>query len=103
MNLQDYLFQGLINQNDGFDDANTIYVSAQDLETVLNRAEAKKIEIYGIEPFLKNSQYDYFGVEIHENWNLPADDPNWYRSAFAKLNAKNPHYVYTISFGLQAI
>lgn len=68
----------------------------------MNRAEEQKIDIYGIEPFLKNSQCDYFGVEIYENWHLPANDPNWYRAAFAKFKAKNPNYLYSITFGLSA-
>ena len=45
MKTREYLFEGLENLNDGFDAESIIYVSEQDFETVLNRAEAQNIAI----------------------------------------------------------
>ncbi len=94
--IADYLFNGLTNLNDGFDIPSIIYVSESDFEIVLNRAEEKGINIWGIEPFLEG---EFFGVEIYENYGLPANDPNWYRSAFEKFKKENRNLQYAITFG----
>ncbi|WP_416189029.1 hypothetical protein ACM67B_06985 [Neisseria sp. CCUG17229] len=49
MKTKEYLFEGLENLNDGFDAESIIYVSEQDFETVLNRAEAKNIAIFRLD------------------------------------------------------
>ncbi|OAV02162.1 hypothetical protein AO366_0425 [Moraxella catarrhalis] len=95
-NIANYLFDGLTNLNDGFDVPGIIYVSEIDFEILLNRAEAKNINIWGIEPWFNG---EFYGVEIYEDYNLPANDPNWYRQAFEKFKKENRNLQYAISFG----
>ena len=94
--IANYLFNGLTNLNDGFDAPSIIYVSQSDFEIVLNRAEAKNINIWGIEPWLNGEFYD---VEIYEDYGLSANDPNWYRQAFEKFKKENRNLQYAITFG----
>lgn len=83
MKTKEYLFEGLRNLNDGFNDVEGIvYVSEQDFETVLNRAEAKNIAIYGIEPWYER---DFFDVHVYELTDYEAHDPRWYRTAFEEF------------------
>lgn len=96
-NIKDYLFEGLTNLNDGFDAPSIIYVSESDFEIVLNRAEEKSINIYGIEPWLDGL---FFGVEVFEMYDLPANDPNWYRTSFEKFKKRNRNLQYAITYGV---
>lgn len=94
--IKAYLFDGLTNLNTGFDAPSIIYISENHFEIVLNRAEEKDINIWGIEPWLDGL---FFGVEIYEDYELPANDPNWYRTAFEKFKNKNRNLQYAITFG----
>ncbi|WP_066800705.1 hypothetical protein [Moraxella oblonga] len=95
-NIASYLFEGLTNLNDGFDSPNIFYVCQDDFEIVLNRAEQKNINIWGIEPWLDG---EFYGVAIYEDYGLSANDPNWYRQAFEKFKKENSHLQYAITFG----
>ncbi len=93
--LQQYIFKGLENKNDGFDLEGIFYFTEADFEIVLDRAEAKGLSIYGIEPWLSGEHYD---VKIFEHYKTEADDPSWYRKAFADFKNSGEPLLYAASF-----
>lgn len=95
MNAEQYLFQNLQNLNDGFDAESIIYVLEKDFSTVLDRAEAKKLNIYGIEPWYER---EFFNVLVYEDTPFSASDPRWYREAFAKFQKEQTDLMYAITF-----
>lgn len=96
MSIANYLFRGLTNLNTGFDAPDIFYVCQTDFEIVLNRAEQKNINIWGIEPWLDG---EFFGVAVYEDYDLPANDSKWYRTAFEQFKKENPNLQYAITFG----
>ena len=56
--LEEFIFKGLTNLNDGFDAESIKYFSQQDFETILNRIEEYGLGIYGIEPWKNGKFYD---------------------------------------------
>ncbi|MRN39025.1 hypothetical protein CRG49_001230 [Neisseria sp. N95_16] len=95
MKTREYLFEGLENLNDGFDAESIIYVSEQDFETVLNRAEAKNIAIYGIEPWYER---DFFDVRVYDFTGYEANDPRWYRAAFEEFKSEQSGLMYAMTY-----
>ncbi|MDK4680192.1 hypothetical protein QDY71_01715 [Kingella negevensis] len=96
MTLTEYLFHDLKNLNDGFDSPQIYYVSEQDFETVLDRAQAENIDIYGIEPWLDG---EFYGVEVYESTEFAANDPRWYRTAFDNFRKQQSDLMYAMTYG----
>lgn len=80
--LDEKIFTGLENLNDGFDSEEVIYFSELDFQTVLEGVEKYGLGIFGIEPWLNKEFYD---VLSFEDFGENPFDPNWYKKAFSKL------------------
>lgn len=93
--LEENIFVGLINLNDGFDTETIKYFSESDFETVLKRVEKFNIGIFGIEPWLNKEFYDVLGFE---DFGGNPFDPNWYRKAFLEFKKINKNLVYSASY-----
>ena len=93
--LEDFIFKGLENKNDGFDAETIYYFSESDFEIVLNRVEKKGIAIYGIEPWLNGNFYD---VLSYEDYKTVPNDPKWYRKAFSEFKKREKHLIYSGSY-----
>jgi len=95
--LENHIFLGLNNLNDGFDAERIFYFSESDFEIVLDRVEEFQISVYGIEPWLNK---EFFDVHTYEDYNLSASDPKWYRAAFGEFKAVNRELLYSASLGV---
>ena len=95
--LNEYVFFGLENINDGFDAESIAYFSKNDFEIVLNRVEALGIGIFGIEPWLNGV---FFDVLSADDYNLNQKDSNWYRSAFKKFVKIDKPLVYAATYDI---
>lgn len=81
--LKEYVYCGLTNLNDGFDNPKIWYFSKEDFEIFLDRVEKLKIGIAGIECCCPNGHFAT--VKVHELYGLPSFDPKWYQRAFQEL------------------
>ena len=93
--LKSNVFNGLENLNDGFDSEDIFYFSESDFELVLDRVEKNGIGIFGIEPWLDG---DFYGVMVVEDFNTTANNPKWYRKAFAEFKKSGKNLVYAASY-----
>ena len=93
--LKTNVFSGLKNLNDGFDSESIYYFSESDFEIVLDRIEENGIAIFGIEPWLDRDFYDVLG---YEDYKTSADDPKWYRKAFAAFKNLEKKLMYSASY-----
>ncbi len=73
--LENNIYNGLKNLNNGFDAKSIYYFSESDFEIVLNRIEENGIAIFGIEPWLDGHYYD---CVVFEEYEKDANDPKWY-------------------------
>lgn len=97
--LEKHVFNGLQNQNDGFDSDSIYYFSESDFETVLERSEKLGIGIYGIEPWFDGAS---FGVKTNEDFNKKATDPRWYKRAFTEFKKSNNDLLYAATYRVSA-
>lgn len=95
--LDEYIFYGLENRNDGFDSELIKYFSESEFEIVLDRIENLKIGINGIEPWLNGEFYD---VMLPEEFNSIATDPKWYREAFSEFKKQNRELLYAATYAV---
>ena len=95
--LEERLFSDLTNLNDGFDAEGIKYFSQSEFEVVLQRVEANRIEIYGIEPWKDG---EYYGIKIAEDYYLDPSDPKWFRKAFEEFKEDDPDLQYAASYGI---
>ncbi len=93
--LESHIFIGLTNLNDGFDVESIFYFSETDFETILERVEERGIAIYGIEAWFDGDSFG--GVKTFEDFGREANDPDWYKTAFADFK-KEGSYIYNASF-----
>jgi hypothetical protein len=93
--LEECVFYGLENRNNGFDSELIKYFSESEFEIVLDRIENLKIGINGIEPWLHGEFYD---VMSNEEFNSIATDPKWYRGAFSEFKKQNKELLYAASY-----
>ncbi|WP_111684160.1 hypothetical protein [Winogradskyella tangerina] len=93
--LKANVFNGLENLNDGFDAESIYYFSESDFKIVLDRVEENRISIFGIEPWLNENFYD---VLTYEDFETRANDPKWYRKAFAEFNSRGKDLMYSASY-----
>jgi len=97
--LAQYVFTGLKNVNDGFDDAAVQYFSEADFETVLQRAAHFGLGIYTIKPRLGD---EFKPVVSHESMNKKATDANWYKKALKTFKHQNPEMCYSATYKVSA-
>lgn len=98
--LDENVFHGLKNLNDGFDVPAIKYFSAEDFKMVLDRVAHLKLGIYGIEPWLNGKYYD---VLTFDQFAEEPTDEDWYRLAFEKFNALNLELQYGASYYVPSI
>lgn len=80
--LNENIFFGLKNMNDGFDSMSIYYFSESDFEIVIYRVEKYGIGILGIEAWLNGEFYD---VKTAEDYDADSTDSKWYRKAFVEF------------------
>lgn len=93
--LEQHVFYGLKNQNDGFDAESVNYFLEEDFKMVLDRVEKLNIGITGIEPWLHGEFYD---VLVAGDYGTNAFDSNWYKSAFEKFRTENKNLLYAAGY-----
>ena len=93
--LDEFIFIGLHNLNNGFDSKSIKYFSASDFKIVLNRVEKLKLGIYGIEPWLNGEMFDVYGFD---DFAKEPTDSTWYKKAFELFINRNPNLLYSGSF-----
>ncbi|MGS2727948.1 hypothetical protein ACU8DI_15185 [Psychroserpens sp. BH13MA-6] len=93
--LKKNVFYGLKNLNNGFDSESIYYFSESDFEIVLDRVEENGIAVFGIEPWLNG---DFYDVLNFEDYNTRANDPKWYRKAFAEFKKSGKNLMYSASY-----
>ncbi len=93
--LEQQIFKGLKNQNDGFDQETIQYFSESDFETVLQRAEHFGVSIYEIKPWFNDKFLD---VSVHADHNKKATDPRWYKNAFITLKKSQAGLFYSATY-----
>ena len=95
--LEQHVFYDLVDLNDGFDVASIRYFGASDFQSVLDRAEAFGIEIYGIEPWPDGK---FGGVRTYEEYSDDPADPAWYRAAFRDFLGEGINTHFAASYGV---
>ena len=93
--LEDKIFHGLRNLNDGFDTLSISYFSEEDFAVVLDRAAQFNLGIYGIEPWLNGKFYD---VLTYKDFEKEPTDESWYRLAFEQFKSLNQELQYAASY-----
>jgi len=93
--LEQYIFAGLTNLNDGFTTETIHYFSESDFEKVLERSAKFGVGIYSIEPWFEGKLY---GVKGNEDYNKKATDPKWYTKAFMDFKREKADLLYSATF-----
>ena len=93
--LEQHIFTGLKNLNDGFKQDEIQHFSESDFEIVLQRAEHFGVSIYGIESMLNGERY---GVSAHEEHKKKATDPRWYKKAFLTFKNRQAGLSYSAKY-----
>ena len=97
--LNEHIFHGLTNLNNGFDSESIKYFSSDEFEIVLQRIQKLKLGIYGIEPWLNGSLFD---VLTCEDFNKSPTDAQWYLQAFQQFKEMNSDLFYSASYQILA-
>lgn len=93
--LDENIFIGLRNINDGFDSESIKYFLESDFRVVLKRVEQFGLGIYGIEPWQNGTLYDVYG---YQDYTKNPTDPEWYNSAFNDFIATDEELLYSASY-----
>ena len=93
--LEQYIFTGLENVNDGFTSEATYYFSEVDFATVLERAEHFGLGLYTIETRLEG---EIFGTSNHEKAKKKATDPKWYTQALFDFKKRQSGLAYGATY-----
>tara|TARA_B100001093_G_scaffold483476_1_gene516015 strand:+ start:54 stop:425 length:372 start_codon:yes stop_codon:yes gene_type:complete len=94
--LDEIIFEGLIDRNNGFDCTPNKYFNQTDFEKVIKRCKLYKLQIFGINVVTNNGiAYD---VKIKEDFE---SEPIWYEAAFNhfKHNCRK-EILYNASYGV---
>lgn len=95
MYLQNHIFRGLDDLNNGFDSQGVSHFSEKEFEIILTRVkELKAIGIYGIEIYKGG---EFWSVDTFESYNTYPQDPRWYEGAFKKFKDAGS-FMYSASF-----
>ena len=93
--LEQHIFTGLKNLNDGFGKEGIHFFSELDFEIVLERAEHFGLSIYSIEPWIKNETLE---ASTHEDHKKKATDPKWYKKEFLTLKTSRTGLLYSAKY-----
>jgi len=93
--LEQHIFTGLKNVNDGFGKDGIQFFSETDFEIVLQRAEHFGLSIYSIEPWIKNEVLE---ASSHEDHKKKATDPKWYKKEFLTLKTSQTGLFYSAEY-----
>ena len=93
--LEQHIFTGLKNLNDGFAKDEIQFFSESDFEIVLQRAEHFGLSIYSIEPWIKSEALE---ASSHEDHKKKATDPKWYQKEFVTLKTRQEGLLYSAKY-----
>jgi len=93
--LEQHVFKGFKNLNDGFDQEDIHYFSEADFEIILQRVEHFGISIYEMKPWLNGKFCD---ISIHGDHNKKATDPRWYKNAFLTFKKSQAGLFYSATY-----
>jgi len=93
--LEQNIFIGLKNRNDGFDDSSKQYFSESDFEIILQRIEHFGIGIFTIETRLEGKPFESFN---HENFKKKATDPKWFNKVFLTSKKKQNKLLFFATY-----
>ena len=93
--LEQHIFIGLKNLNDGFGKDGTHFFSELDFEIVLKRVEHFGLSIYSIEPWIKSEALE---ATSHEDHKKKATDPKWYKKEFLTLKTSQTGLFYSAKY-----
>ena len=93
--LEQQIFTGLKNLNDGFGKDGEQFFSESDFEIVLQRAEHFGLSIYSIKPWIKNEVLE---ASFHEDHKKKATDPKWYKKEFLTLKTSQMGLFYSAKY-----
>ncbi len=93
--LEQHIFTGLKNINDGFAKDEIQFFSESDFEIVLQRAEHFGLSIYSIEPWIKSEVLE---ASSHEGHKKKATDPKWYKKEFLTLKMRQEDLLYSAKY-----
>ena len=93
--LEQHIFTGLKNLNDGFSEKGIQYFSESDFEIVLQRAEHFGLSIYSIEPWIKSEVLE---ASSHEDHKKKATDPKWYKKELLTLKTNQTGLLYSAKY-----
>jgi len=93
--LEQHVFTGLKNLNDGFDQEDIQYFSEEDFGTILQQAEHFGISIYEIKPWFNG---EFLDVAVHGDHNKKATDPRWYKKAFLTFKTGQAGLSYSATY-----
>ena len=93
--LEQHIFTGLKNLNDGFGKDEIQFFSETDFEIVLQRVEHFGIGVFGIDPWLDGKEHL---PATHEEYKKKATDPKWYKKAFLTLRMRTPGMDYSARY-----
>ena len=93
--LEQHIFIGLKNANDGFWETGIQFFSESDFEIVLQRAEHFGLSIYSIDPWIKSEVLE---ASSHEDHKKKATDPKWYKKEFLTLKTSQTDLLYSAKY-----
>ena len=93
--LEQHIFTGLKNLNDGFAKDEIQFFSESDFEIVLQRAEHFGLSIYSIDPWIKSEALE---ASSHEDHKKKATDPKWYKKEFLTLKTNQTGLFYSAKY-----
>ena len=93
--LEQHIFTGLKNLNDGFEKDAIQFFSESDFEIVLQRAEHFGLSIYSIDPWIKSEKLE---SSSHEDHKKKATDPKWYKKEFSTLKNSQAGLFYSAKY-----
>lgn len=93
--LEQHIFTGLKNLNDGIGEDGIQFFSETDFEIILKRAEHFGLSIYSIKPSMKS---ELLASTSHEDHKKKATDPKWYKKEFLTLKTKQSGLLYSAKY-----
>ena len=93
--LEQHIFSGLKDLNDGFGEDGVLFFSESDFEIVLKRAEHFGLSLYSIKPWIKSEVLE---AKSHEDHKRKATDPRWYKKEFFTLKTSQANLFYSAKY-----
>lgn len=93
--LDENIFYGLKNLNDGFDAEGIKYFSETDFEEVLKRIKKLGLGIKGIELWENGG---FYNVSVYEDFTHDSTDSNWYIKVFESYKEEKENLQYAATY-----